>query len=576
LLLGAAARKAEHEPGVSGQPNPEVAISFGLPEAAGTVLQDFVPLAESLEWITGQRVWKLLGARAFFRGEVPFRVTSCGPLPRAAALTLFRTLDRLDTAGEVPETVNVLEIGVGLGLFARAFLDQFQELCHRFAKDYYDRLCYVAADESVRILEDLMRFGTLAAYQGCVEFQTAHALAPGFALNEDDPSRPRRFHAIFLNYLLDSLPADVMRRENGQLERLHFQTTLRPDADLTALTPLRVEEVLRILSDPEPEDADILLQIRDYLRTRCAFFPVEESAIPFAEWAHPFGDPVGGEFVHSHGALQALETSAGLLAACGFVLMADYMPHPLPASPRILPDRSGVCSSLGVNFRQLEARFAGDPGLRWIEPDGDSRTIAWRMLARTPLEETVRTFQTELGARRVHSLWHPVVLARRFAEEGRIDASGQWFRAAAGQLPGDWSILWEYTRLLLFREKDYAAAFAAVSEALRHNPIYPPLWTLCGDALFYLNRLDEAETAYRRAMDLEPDDARPYYCLSFIHARHGRHEEALNCLCDALRLDREGKLRKEILEQQNGVLEQMDRREAQRRRAVAERFLPAS
>ena len=37
----------------------------------------------------------------------------------------------------------VLELGIGIGLFARFFLDRFRELCACSGKDYYERLCYV-------------------------------------------------------------------------------------------------------------------------------------------------------------------------------------------------------------------------------------------------------------------------------------------------------------------------------------------------------------------------------------------------------------------------------------------------
>ena len=42
----------------------------------------------------------------------------------------------------------MLELGIGVGLFARFFLDAFKEKCAQEGKDYYHRLTYVAGDRS--------------------------------------------------------------------------------------------------------------------------------------------------------------------------------------------------------------------------------------------------------------------------------------------------------------------------------------------------------------------------------------------------------------------------------------------
>lgn len=552
--------------------NHETAVVFDVADTRGAILQDFVPLADSIEWRVGQSVWDVLGPRAFYRGGVPFRATSCGVLPVAAAELLFATLQRQEAAGELPDTVSVLELGIGLGLFARAFLDHFRDLCRRRRAAYYERLCYVVADASTPLLEAVMSFGTLAHHSGHVEFQSAHALREDFSLRSQEAA-PRKFQAIFLNYLLDSLPADVLRWEGGQWQRLYLRTRIRL-AEGLSFHDLPVAEILRVIGRPGPDELELLLEIRDQLCLECVFFPVEESSIPLVERAAPFRDCPSGEFVHSHGALRCLEQAASLLAPRGFVLIADYPPRMRPVTPLFAPDRSGVCSSMGVNFSQLASRFASAPELVWIEPDGDCRRITWRLLAREPFEETVRAFRSGLGAARVHSLEHPLACARRFADEKKTAAANQWFRLACEILPSDWYALWQYGRFLLFQLEDYPAALEIAERALRRNHVYPPIWTLYGDALFYMDRFEEAGQAYRRALDLEPGDARAYYCLSFIHSRDGRYPEALECLAAALARDADAGLRAEILEQQANILQKFDERQHRRTHAAANRFLP--
>jgi hypothetical protein len=53
-----------------------------------------------------------------------------------------------------------------IGLFARYFLDSMQALCRKHGKDYYDRLTYIAADRSERMLQDVLRHGVLSRHPG--------------------------------------------------------------------------------------------------------------------------------------------------------------------------------------------------------------------------------------------------------------------------------------------------------------------------------------------------------------------------------------------------------------------------
>jgi len=132
------------------------------------VIQDFVPLAESLEWELGQQYLRERGNKAFISDSspVPFVINNDGTLSRNAAEVFFASLVEADKAGTLEDDICVLELGIGVGLFARFFLDHFQELCGKHRKDYYDRLCYVAADRSERMLLDVLRHGVLGNHPG--------------------------------------------------------------------------------------------------------------------------------------------------------------------------------------------------------------------------------------------------------------------------------------------------------------------------------------------------------------------------------------------------------------------------
>src|SRR5262249_5160836 len=111
------------------------------------VLEDYRPLAESLDWRLGQEYLRKRGSLAFIGdpAPVPFVVNNDGALSIRAAEVFFASLVEADAAGALPRDIFVLELGVGVGLFARFFLDRLRHLCDEAGRDYYDRLTYIAA-----------------------------------------------------------------------------------------------------------------------------------------------------------------------------------------------------------------------------------------------------------------------------------------------------------------------------------------------------------------------------------------------------------------------------------------------
>ena len=86
-------------------------------------------------------------------------------------------------AAELPGRIGVLELGGGLGLFARLFLESFSRLCRQEGADYYDRLVYVASDGSRRTVERWREAGLFTGHE-------AHVV-----LGVCDGTRPSRIRA---------------------------------------------------------------------------------------------------------------------------------------------------------------------------------------------------------------------------------------------------------------------------------------------------------------------------------------------------------------------------------------------
>jgi hypothetical protein len=88
----------------------------------------------------------------------------------------------------------VLELGIGVGLFARSFLDLFQRRCATAGKDYYRRLCYIAADRSEKMLTDACRHGTFKNHPDSYVLRVPED-ARGHARGQAFHARGQAFHA---------------------------------------------------------------------------------------------------------------------------------------------------------------------------------------------------------------------------------------------------------------------------------------------------------------------------------------------------------------------------------------------
>src|ERR1700733_7793220 len=90
-------------------------------QSSRDVVQDFCPLAESLEWELGQQYLRERGNKAFISdaSPVPFVINNDGTLSRHAAEVFFANLVEAEKAAPLEDEIFVLELGMGVGLFAR-------------------------------------------------------------------------------------------------------------------------------------------------------------------------------------------------------------------------------------------------------------------------------------------------------------------------------------------------------------------------------------------------------------------------------------------------------------------------
>lgn len=523
-----------------------------LPESAPSrEVQGFRPLTETLEWELADLHWAQAGLRPFVEQQVPHLVTSSGRLSQQAAAVLHASCRA--RPGEGP--ITVLELGAGTGLFARYLLDAFRDLCAAGGDDFYDRLRYVVTDRSARTVAQWAEHGLFAEHGAHVEAGVCDALAPGRLVAGDGERPLSGLRAVFCNYLLDTLPARLLRRGAGGVEELRVRTNLAADAETArAYGAPPLPELRALAGSADPAERARLVPLLTLLEPEVAFAPVGPAELPFAEEALSLCP--GERVLLSHGALRCLEALSALLSPEGFVLVNDYGPVQAElAGDLAAPLRLGATMALGVSFPLLEAYFErrGRPLLR---PPGDERTLLHaRLLLAAPQPEAEAAFREAFGEEALGRVEGALQEARQHLAAGRMDEALSRYREAVAQSPRDFLVLGEAAEFASSHLGDAQIGLELAQAALRLNPWYGAwMWSVLGDCLYALGRPAEAHEAYLAAARIHPQDPRGQLNLALTHGQRGELDEALLCVARGLARDAQGLYRARLLDRQQQLL----------------------
>ncbi len=524
------------------------------------VLEDFRPLHTSLEWTLLRAYYEQAGATAFTGGEIPFAVTSGGQLSQDAAAILLASLDN---SAPSREDIRCLEIGPGSGLFAKLLLDELRRRCRQQGRDYYDRVTLTLADSSRAMLDAIAANELLAAHQG--HYELVHS----------DPSRPaeaaageRGLHAVFLNYVLDSLPASVLRRSDTGIEQLCVRTCLERNVRLGEYTALSLAQLIGLAGAPAEVDTQPLADIYPAIVIDGRYEPVAPAALPEPETLEEImPDGTGVTIVHSHGAITCLRGLAARLAPGGFVLLNDF-PYSVsdPPVPEGAPYPSyGGAIAIGLNFTQIERAVARWPGASVHSPAADDRLVS-RLVGRELDIATAACFSDRFDPARVQARRAPRERARRLVGEQRPNAARGAAAQALALAPADWT-LHEEAASIAYVTKDREAARALARHGLELNPLAPGLWNVLGDCELHAGRPHEALSCYQRAIEINPREVRGRYNAAYALTAERDHAGALRMIAEAMALD-DGSYRERLLGKQARILDRM----ALRRRRDADRI----
>lgn len=538
----------------------------------GLPLEDFTPFHESLEARVGRAYWGARGGGAFIEREVPSDITNDGARASRAAEVLFARCAEVQDEGRVEDELRVVELGVGLGLFARLFVRRFFALCEEHGAPFHRRMVYCATDLSEQNLLDIERLGTLADLGARVRLGVLDALDPSIFRplggGAGEPLKGR-LGAVLHNYLCDALPQSLLLRRRGRWYELWAQSILAEPWRLPQHTARPLDQLLDLVRRKDAAAVDALVEIAPLLDVDRAFFPAELEQVPQGALAERFADEVlqphvdqslgpGREvrFWLPWGAMKSLGATAELLAPGGLVLFTDYGGTSLEQMVRVGGYQrygAGVC--VPINFPLLD-RSCQEQGFRVAVPEGDGGLpLHARLLTRRPLPRTEARFAERFAAGDFQAMEEHMARARQALDRDVPEALAS-FREAAELFPESWLVLSEWAHAETFQGGAPRKGLELAERALALNPTCSAdLWCEQGDALDKLGQTDAAERAYRRALEVGPEHPRPSFNLARILADRGAHDDALEAIGQALLHDPGGQHARMLLDKQKEILD---------------------
>lgn len=539
-------------------------------QAGRDVIQDFVPLAESLEWELGQQYLRERGNKAFISdaSPIPFFINNDGTLSRNAAEVFYASVAAADAEGTLEPEIFVLELGIGVGLFARFFLDHFRELCAKHKKNYYKRLCYVAADRSQRMLLDVLRHGVLGNHPGRYLVRQVDALKASEALPFDarfQQVKGKPFRAVFLNYLLDCLPAAMLRVGEDRVKQLCVRTCVARNVNLAEFTDMTVKQLQERAKSSDSRARQELLEVYGLFASEYDYQTVEAKKLPYADFVLEFARRRTKNVLHSYGSIQCLTHLLDMIRDDGFILMNEYGHSTTTRDDDFEHQRFSYATAVGINFPLLEAFFADDGKCQWLAPSDDrDRGIHTRLVSKNPAGDVRLRFSQVFSKAAFEALDDPIKKARGCVQYGRFELAASFYREALSLQPRNWVLMNEISSFWTFQMRDPKSGLDMAKLALTLNPtLSAELYNTLGDALYELGRTGEACSAYTRAMTVNDSDVRSRHNLAWVCTRAKKYPAALKYLAEALALDKTGQFRERLMQKQSEVLAKLALRHQQ-------------
>ncbi|MFN8547504.1 MAG: TonB family protein [Candidatus Eisenbacteria bacterium] len=113
---------------------------------------------------------------------------------------------------------------------------------------------------------------------------------------------------------------------------------------------------------------------------------------------------------------------------------------------------------------------------------------------------------------------------------GKLDQAEQYYRRAVAMQPQRIDARFSLGRVLMERGQSEPKYLAEALEAFRQmteeNPASSEGWSNMANVLVYMNRLDDAESIYKKALEKDPNDPFLYDQMASLYLRKGRTTDA--------------------------------------------------
>jgi tetratricopeptide (TPR) repeat protein len=417
------------------------------------------------------------------------------------------------------------------------------------------------------MLRDVARHGVLASHPGHYRLRLVDALDPA-PLTRDvlfcgQPARP--LQAVFLNYLLDCLPAASLEIADGQARQVCVRTCVARNVRLQDYTDLTAKQLAERAKKGGPEAERDLLEVYGLFASEYDYRAVDLSSLPYGAFAAKYARRTSRRLLHSWGAMQSLERLLELVAERGIILASDYGQTQVTREDEFEHQRFSLATFVGVNFPLLKAYFGEGGRGDFREPSADpERGIRARLLGKHLAPDVRQRFEECFGGAAQRRQQEPVIRARECARVGRFELAAGHYREALKAQPSNWVLLNEVSVFLTFSLRDVKAGAELAKAALRLNPICSAeLWSTLGDALYEWGRTAEAHSAYHKALQVNESDVRARYNLAWVYQRQRDWPAALAVIAEGLALDKTGEYRERLLHKQAEVLAGLEGRNRQ-------------
>ena len=519
------------------------------------VIQEFRPLAESLEWELARLYWCQNGIDGFARNEVPYIINNDGQASADAAATFYAYCQE---SIDLPQVLKILELGAGTGLFARYFLDTFADICRKENVDFYDRLLYYVTDGARRTVEQWEEQEIFAPHVGHYVLAVADAILPSQLqpLDSRISQTLGGMQAIFCNYLLDVMPASIVRVGPAGPEQLVVRTCLLDDPDVVAqYTQLSLDEIRSLAESGDINERKKLLPLLPVLDLETRFDVLPKCSLYFLDEALAWGKDLE-RILLSHGALSTLNACLELLDPDGFLILNDYgLVRREDVAAHAVLQRFGGSAAHGINFPLLE-HYGHCRSVHVITPlEDEQKPIHTRMVTRRCFPGVLDTFMNRFSNTTAQYRQKPREEARIHAAAGRRNEALDAYRSALAIDPHNWCLLGEVAEFVALQLRDFRAGLELARTAILRNAWYSGwLWNIVGDCLFCLERFEDAYQAYLQAEKIDPADPRTHLNLAYSHVQQGEFSAALQAIARGLAADARGQYRERLFEKQQQIL----------------------